>query len=98
VTTALVHDLAGFARHHRDVAVEVVLTAPPAGGSRDAMRALATLAESGVPVTWDPAGFRRLAPPAVPALWLRDAQGRGVRASGRPSLDALWQAAREAAP
>jgi hypothetical protein len=96
VTAALAQDLVGFAREHRDVAVQVRLTARP-GGSRAASRALAALAEAGVRVSWSPAAVRDRRFSALPALSLHDAHGRGARATGRPPLDVLWRAATEAA-
>jgi hypothetical protein len=92
VTAELAEDLAAFAREHRDVAVEVRLTGRP-GGSRVATRALAALAEAGVPVTWSPTAVRQRPSPLVPALSQHDAHGLGARASGRPPLDMLWRAA-----
>jgi hypothetical protein len=92
VTAELAEDLAAFAREHRDVAIEVRLTGRP-GGSRVATRALAALAEAGVPVTWSPPAGRPRSFLTVPALSLHDAHGRGARASGRPPLDLLWRAA-----
>ena len=90
VTAAVVEDVAAFARTHHDVAVRVLLAAPP-GRAREALRVLAAAAQGGLDVAWVPAEVRRRAPAAVPAIYLEDGQGRGVRAAGRPSLDALWR-------
>ena len=90
VTAAVVEDAAAFARTHADVAVRVLLAAPP-GRSRETLRALAVAAERGLDVAWVPAEVRRRAPAALPAIYMEDGQGRGVRAAGRPPLDALWR-------
>ena len=90
VTAAVVEDAAAFARTHHDVAVRVLLAAPP-GRSRETLRALAVAAERGLDVAWVPAEVRRRAPVALPAIYLEDGRGRGGRAAGRPPLDALWR-------
>jgi hypothetical protein len=90
VTAAVMEDAAAFARTHHDVAVRVLLAAPP-GRSRETLRALAVSAEGGLDVAWVPAEVRRRAPVALPAIYLEDGRGRGVRAAGRPPLDALWR-------
>ena len=93
VTAAVVEDAAAFARTHGDVAVRVLLAAPP-GRSRETLRALAVAAAGGLDVAWVPAEVRRRAPAALPAIYLEDGRGRGVRAAGRPPLDALWRMVR----
>ena len=90
VTAGVVEDVTAFARTHGNAAVRVLLAAPP-GRSRETLRALAVAAESGLDVAWVPAEVRRRAPVALPAIYMEDGQGRGVRAAGRPSLDALWR-------
>jgi hypothetical protein len=90
VTATVVEDAAAFARTHGDVAVRVLLAAPP-GRSRETLRALAVAAEGGLDVAWVPAEVRQRAPGALPAVYLEDGRGRGVRAAGRPPLDTLWR-------
>lgn len=84
-------DAVAFVRSHRDVALRVWLATWPRGSAETARR-LGALADLGVPITWAPAGVRALAPAALPAVYLLDAQGRGVRAAGRPPIEALWRA------
>ena len=90
VPAAVVEDAGAFARTHGDVAVRVLLTGPP-GRSRETLRALAVAAGGGLDVVWIPAEVRRRAPNALPAMYMEDGRGRGVRAAGRPPLDALWR-------
>ncbi len=90
VTAAVVGDAVAFARTHGDVAIRVLLAAPP-GRARETIRALAVAAKGGLDVAWVPAEVRRRAPVALPAIYMEDGQGRGVRAAGRPPLDALWR-------
>jgi hypothetical protein len=87
----LAHDAVAFVRRHPDVALRMWLATWPRGSAEAAQR-LGALADLGVPITWAPAGVRALAPAALPAVYLHDAQGRGVRATGRPPLEALWRA------
>jgi hypothetical protein len=90
VSAPVVEDAAAFARAHREVAVRVLLATPP-GRSRETLRALAAAAETGLHVAWTPAEVRRRAPAALPAVYMEDGRGRGVRGAGRPPLDALWR-------
>ena len=90
VTAGVVEDAAAFARTHHDVAVRVLLAVPP-GRARETLRALAVAAQGGLDVAWVPAEVRRRAPVALPAMYLEDGRGSGVRAAGRPPLDALWR-------
>jgi hypothetical protein len=87
----VVRGAATFVRSHRDVALRVWLATWPRGSAEAAQR-LGALADLGVPITWAPAGVQALAPAALPAVYLHNAQGRGVRATGRPPLEALWRA------
>ena len=89
-TPAVVQDALTFARAHPDVAVRIWLATRPTR-SRDGMRLLVTAAEAGATVTWAPGAVRRLAPAALPAVYLEDRRGRGARATGRPPLEALWR-------
>jgi hypothetical protein len=89
-TPAVVRDALAFARTHADVAVRVLLATRPTR-SRDGMRILVTAAEAGATVTWAPGAVRRLAPAALPAVYLEDSRGAGARATGRPPLEALWR-------
>lgn len=85
VTAAVVGDAVAFARTHGDVAVRVLLAAPP-GRSRETLRALAVAAERGLDVAWVPAEVRRRAPVALPAVYMESGRGRGVRLwAGRDS-------------
>jgi hypothetical protein len=84
-------DAVAFVRNHPDVVLRVWLATWPKG-SADAAQRLGALADLGAPISWAPAHVRALAPAALPAVYLRDAQGRGVRATGRPPLEALWRA------
>jgi hypothetical protein len=90
VTAAVVEDAVGFAQTHREVAVRVLLATPP-GRSRETLRALAAAAATGLHVAWVPAEVRRRGPAALPAVYVEDGRGRGVRAAGRPPLDTLWR-------
>jgi hypothetical protein len=87
---SIIEDAAAFARTHRDVAVRVILAGPP-GRTRQPLRALAEAAQNGLDIAWVPAEVRRRAPAALPAVYLDDGQGHGVRATGRPPLDMLWR-------
>jgi hypothetical protein len=89
-TPAIVQDALTFARTHADVAVRVLLATRPTR-SRNEMRILVTAAEAGAAVTWAPGVVRRLAPAALPAVYLEDLKGAGARATGRPPLEALWR-------
>jgi hypothetical protein len=90
VTSAVVQDTVRFARTHGDVAVRVILATPPRQ-ARQSLQALVVAAQGGLDVAWVPAEVRRRAPSALPAVYLDDGQGHGVRATGRPPLDALWR-------
>jgi hypothetical protein len=90
ITATVVEDAAAFARTHGHVTVRVLLAGPP-GRSRETLPALAVAAQGGLDVAWVPVEVRRRAPAALPAIYLEDGQGRGVRAAGRPPLDALWR-------
>ena len=92
-TAAIVADAAVFARTHGDVAVRVLLAAPP-GRVRGTLRPLAVAAQGGLDVAWIPAEVRRRAPAVVPTVDLEDGHGHGVRATGRPPLDGLWRMVR----
>ena len=92
-SVAVVEDAAAFARAHGDVSVRVLLTAPPRR-SRETLQALAAMTQTGLHVAWIPAEVRRRAPAALPAVYMEDGRGRGVRAAGRPPLDALWRLVR----
>lgn len=89
-TSAVVQDALAFARQHGDVAVRVWLATRPAR-ARGSLRTLVAAAEAGVTVAWVPGAVRRLAPAALPAVYVDDGQGHGVRATGRPPLEALWR-------
>jgi hypothetical protein len=84
-------DAVAFIRSHPDVTLRVWLATWPRGSAEAAQR-LGALADLGVPITWAPTRVQALAPTALPAVYLLDAQGRGVRATGRPPLEALWRA------
>lgn len=90
----LLEALAAFRARHPDVAVEALLAAPPPRGARWG-EALVALTQPGIPLGWTPARLRRLAPPAVPAVYVLDTQGRGVQAAGVPPLEELVRVARE---
>jgi hypothetical protein len=90
VSSAAVQDALAFAHTHADVDVRVLIATRPAR-SPEGMRALVAAAEAGVTVAWAPGAVRRLAPRALPAVYLED-NGRGARATGRPPLEALWRA------
>jgi hypothetical protein len=89
-TPAVVQDALTFARTHTDVAVHVLLATRPTR-SPEVMRILVTAAEAGATVTWAPGVVSRLAPAALPAVYLEDRRGGGARATGRPSLEMLWR-------
>jgi hypothetical protein len=91
LSPAVLQDALDFARTHADVDVRVLVATRPAR-SRDGMRTLVAAAEAGLRVAWAPGAVRRLAPVALPAVYLEDSQGRGSRATGRPPLEALWRA------
>jgi hypothetical protein len=91
LSPAVLQDALAFARTHADVDVRVFVATRPAR-SRDGMRTLVAAAEAGLRVAWAPGAVRRLAPVALPAVYLEDHQGRGARATGRPPLEALWRA------
>jgi hypothetical protein len=93
VSAAVVEDAAAFARAHGDVSVRVLLAMPP-GRSRETLRALAAMAQTGLHVAWAPAEIRRRAPAVLPVIDMEDGRGRGVRAAGRPPLEALWRMVR----
>jgi hypothetical protein len=92
-SAAAVEDAAAFTRAHGDVSVRVLL-AMPLGRSRETLRALAAMAQTGLHVAWAPAEIRRRAPAVLPAIDMEDGRGRGVRAAGRPPLEALWRMVR----
>jgi hypothetical protein len=91
LSAAVLQDALTFARTHADVDVRVLVATRPAR-SHDGMPPLVAAAESGLRVAWAPDAVRRLAPVALPAVYLEDHQGRGARATGRPPLEALWRA------
>jgi hypothetical protein len=91
LSPAVLQDALAFARTHADVDVRVLIATRPAR-SRDGMRTLVAAAEAGLRVAWAPGAVRRLAPVALPAVYLEDHQGHGARATGRPPLEALWRA------
>jgi hypothetical protein len=91
LSPAVLQDALAFARTHADVDVRVLVATRPAR-SRDGMRTLVAAAEAGLRVSWAPGAMRRLAPVALPAVYLEDNQGHGARATGRPPLEALWRA------
>jgi hypothetical protein len=97
VSAAVTEDALIFARAHSDVAVRVLLASPPAR-SRDGMRPFVVAAEAGAAVAWVPGAVRRLAPAALPAVYLEDRRGHGARATGRPPLETLWRAVRGTSP
>ena len=76
-----------------DVRVDAWLARPPER-RRASVRALGELAGTGIPLHWNPAVIRRLAPRALPAVYVHDAQGRRVSATGVAPLDVLWRALR----
>jgi hypothetical protein len=90
LSPAVLQDALAFARTHADVDVRVLIATRPAR-SRDGMRTLVAAAEAGLRVAWAPGAVRRLAPVALPAVYLEDHQGRGARATGRPPLEMLWR-------
>jgi hypothetical protein len=90
LSPAVLQDALAFARTHADVDVRVLVATRPAW-SRDGMRTLVAAAEASLRVAWAPDAVRRLAPVALPAVYLEDNQGRGARATGRPPLEALWR-------
>jgi hypothetical protein len=94
VSAAVLQDALAFARVHRDVAVRILL-ANQRMRSRNDMGAFVAAAEGGATVAWAPGAVRRLAPTALPAVYLEDGDGRGARATGRPPLEMLWRAALE---
>ena len=96
ITAAIVDDAAAFARAHGDVAVRVLLAAPP-GRARGTLRPLAMAAQGGLDIAWVPAEVRRRKPGALPAVYAEDGHGHGVRATGRPPLDGLWRMVRAGA-
>ena len=91
VSPAVVQDALAFAHAHRDIGVRILLANRPAR-SRHEMGPFVDAAQAGVTVAWAPGAVRRLAPVALPALFLEDGQGHGARATGRPPLETLWQA------
>jgi hypothetical protein len=91
VSPAVVQDALAFAQAHRDIGVRILLANRPAR-SRHEMGPFVDATQAGVTVAWAPGAVRRLAPVALPALFLEDGQGHGARATGRPPLEALWQA------
>jgi hypothetical protein len=93
----VLQDALAFAPTHADVDVRVLIATRPTR-SRDGMRTLVAAAEAGLRVAWAPGAVRRLAPVALPAVYLEDHQGRGVRATGRPPLEALWRAVAKGSP
>jgi hypothetical protein len=96
VTAQTVEDAAVFARAHGDIAVRVILTGAPRQ-ARQSLRTLIEAAQNGLDLAWVPAEVRRRAPAALPAVYLDDGQGHGVRATGRPPLDVLWRRVRTGA-
>ncbi len=85
---ALLGDLAERRRHDPALRVEILLaTLPRRGDGRAA--AWQALLQVGLPLRWNPGRLRRLAPAALPAVWVLDPDGHGVRAVGLPPLDAL---------
>jgi hypothetical protein len=97
VSAAVTRDALVFARAHADVVVQILLTTRPAR-SREAMRPYLAAAEAGVRVAWVPGAVGRLAPAALPAVYLEDGRGHGARATGRPPLETLWRAVRGVVP
>lgn len=97
LSPAVLQDALAFARTHADVDVRVLVATRPAR-SRDGMRTLVAAAEAGLRVAWAPGAVRRLAPVALPAVYLEDHQGHGARATGRPPLEALWRAVAKGSP
>jgi hypothetical protein len=93
----VLQDALAFAPTHADVDVRVLIATRPTR-SRDGMRTLVAAAEAGLRVAWAPGAVRRLAPVVLPAVYLEDHQGRGVRATGRPPLEALWRAVAKGSP
>jgi hypothetical protein len=90
VTESVVREATDFARRHPEVTLHVLLASWPRG-SREAARAIAALTALGISPTWAPASLRQLGPRALPAVYLQDAVGHGVQASGRPPLETLWR-------
>jgi hypothetical protein len=74
-----------------NVRVDAWLARPPER-RRASVRGLGELAQAGIPLQWDPRVIRRLAPRALPAVYVQGAQGRRVTATGVPPLEALWRA------
>jgi hypothetical protein len=97
LSPAVLQDALAFARTHADVDVRVLVATRPAR-SHDGMRTLVAAAEAGLRVAWAPGAVRRLAPVALPAVYLEDHQGHGARATGRPPLEALWRAVAKGSP
>ncbi len=87
-SVSLLEDLAERHRQDRKLRVEILLaTLPHRGDGRAA--AWKALLHVGLPMVWNPRRLRRLAPAALPAVWVLDPDGHGVRAVGLPPLDVL---------
>jgi hypothetical protein len=87
-SVSLLEDLAKRRRRDPALTVEILLaTLPHRGDGRTA--AWQALLHVGLPMVWNPGRLRRLAPAALPAVWVLDPDGHGVRAVGVPPLDAL---------
>ncbi len=85
---SLLGDLAERRRHDPALRLEILLaTLPRRGDGRAA--AWQALLEVGIPMVWNPGRLRRLAPAALPAVWVLNPDGNGLRAVGLPPLDAL---------
>jgi hypothetical protein len=85
---SLLGDLAERRRHDPVLRVEILLATVPRRGDGRAAAWQAVL-QVGLPMVWNPGRLRRLAPAALPAVWVLDPDGHGVRAAGRPPLAAL---------
>jgi hypothetical protein len=87
-SVSLLEDLAERGRQDRELRVEILLATLPYRGDGRAAAWQAVL-HVGLPLVWNPGRLRRLAPAALPAVWVVDPDGHGVRAVGVPPLDTL---------
>jgi hypothetical protein len=94
VTETVVREATDFARRRPEVTLRVLFSSWP-DGSRQVAGVIAALMALGVSPTWAPATVRQLAPRALPTVYLQNAAGHGVRATGRPPLDTLWRAVQQ---
>jgi hypothetical protein len=87
-SVSLLQDLAERRRQDRELRVEILLATLPHRGDGHAA-AWQALLHAGLPMVWNPGHLRRLVPAALPAVWVLDPDGHGVRAVGLPPLDTL---------